>query len=458
MMEISRAPSESRTVRDALLLALILVVCFGVVAYLATNTYAQFQKAARVAQTMWLAQRAIDGLLQMHVDEETSVRGYVATRQSLFLEPYTREAPKFNSRLDDFAHMVAGTGVDLMPDVADIRRVHHDWEIDVAKPLIANPARREGLRFQTEGKALTDRLRRDVGHVDALLRQRLAEAQGAAWTRIYEVVFGGMALVFVCAAGGLLFVYFYARLRVRLVRGRAVVEDLQRALLSDIVIPPGARVGSVYSSATRGAGVGGDFFDVLRLGGTQTLILFGDISGKGTTAALHSAFVKYSIRTLAREGLEPAAILTEFNRLFLDAIEDRALFVEVFLAIVDVQSKRVAYASAGFAGAFVRGADAARQLAATGPVIGLDRALPFAAAELTVQPNEQLVLVTDGLTEARDRAGKMLGADGAMELIRKCSSDPQTCADQLAAAARRRSRGSLQDDLAVLVIGFDRSP
>ena len=85
-------------------------------------------------------------------------------------------------------------------------------------------------------------------------------------------------------------------------------------------------------------------------------------------------------------------------------------------------------------------------------------ALPFAAAEFTVQPDEQLVLVTDGLTETRDRAGKMLGADGAMELIGKSSSDPQTCADQLAAAARRRSRGSLQDDLAVLVIGFDRSP
>ena len=444
--------------RDALLLAFILIACFGAVALLATYTYAQFEKSSAVARTMWLAQRSIDGLLQAHVDEETSVRGYAATRQAAFLEPYLREAPRFDSDLDAFERMVAGTGANIVPDVADMRRVHHAWESDIAKPLIADPARRGGLRLQTEGKALTDRLRRDVAHIDALLRQRLAEAQRASWTRIDEVIFGGMALVFVCAAGSLLFVYFYARLRVRLVRGRAVVEDLQRALLSDIVIPHGAHVGSAYSSATRDAGVGGDFFDVLRLGDTQALILFGDISGKGTAAALHSAFVKYSIRTLARERLRPAAIMTEFNRLFLDAIEDRTLFVEVFLAIVDVPSKRIEYASAGFAGAFVRQTRDVRQLAATGPVIGLDRALPFAAAEFTVQPDEQLVLVTDGLTETRDRAGKMLGADGAMELIGKSSSDPQTCADQLAAAARRRSRGSLQDDLAVLVIGFDRSP
>jgi sigma-B regulation protein RsbU (phosphoserine phosphatase) len=88
-------------------------------------------------------------------------------------------------------------------------------------------------------------------------------------------------------------------------------------------------------------------------------------------------------------------------------------------------------------------------------VIGLDRTLGFENRSIALDSRDRLVLVTDGLTEARDRIGEMFGSSGVIDLIRSAPADPQACADALLRAARKRTRGTLSDDLAILVIAFD---
>jgi serine phosphatase RsbU (regulator of sigma subunit) len=63
-----------------------------------------------------------------------------------------------------------------------------------------------------------------------------------------------------------------------------------------------------------------------------------------------------------------------------------------------------------------------------------------------------LVLTTDGLTEVRNRAGKQLLGEGAMELIARAGAHAQQLADELVADVKARGGNRLRDDLAILAI------
>jgi CHASE3 domain sensor protein len=451
-----KAPSEFSVVRGAVLLGLALVIGVVLVVVLALQAYTQFDRSAREGRAIRDAQQGLGDVLELHLDQETGLRGYVETGQQSYLEPYTRGRREFAERLvtlEQSAGMVHSSSLPAM--IAEIGRLHAVWQREVATPLLARPLRPDSLALQRNGKGLTDRLRAQVRDARTVLRDRQQLVQQGTWRFINEGLFTGIVLVAVIALAGIAFVFWRANVQTRLARGRAVVNTLQRAFLSDLHDLPGMRIGSVYSSASRDAAVGGDFYDAVQLDQGRVMVLIGDISGKGTEAAVNTAFAKYSVRTLAYEGRDPARILNAFNGVFLDSIRDPSLFVALFVAIVDLEALRVTYASAGLAGAFLRRNGDVKQLEVTGPVVGLDRGLDFENRTIDVEPTDQLVLVTDGLTEARDRTGAMLGSSGVIDLVCKAPSDPQACADALSRAARKRTRGALSDDLAILVIGFD---
>jgi serine phosphatase RsbU (regulator of sigma subunit) len=126
--------------------------------------------------------------------------------------------------------------------------------------------------------------------------------------------------------------------------------------------------------------------------------------------------------------------------------------------MLDTQTLRLEYASAGHDVAYVRRAqDGVRQLAVTGPVLGVMEE-KFETKTLNLGDGDMIVLATDGLTEARDARGALLEADGAMRLIERGSWDPQLLADGLVAQVRVRSGDALRDDLAVLVIRVIEPP
>jgi serine phosphatase RsbU (regulator of sigma subunit) len=245
------------------------------------------------------------------------------------------------------------------------------------------------------------------------------------------------------------------RLLTRIDRERQIIETLQRAFRTGWDQLPRSRIGTAYISATRDASVGGDLFDIRRLDRDRGLLVVADVSGKGIEAAVNTAFVKYSIRTLALAHQDPAEILAAFNRMFLETIKDPGLFVVAFVGIFDARSLRLTYASAGHAGAFLRRDGHVQLLDVTGPIVGLDRAFVYETRTLDLEPRDLLVLATDGLTEARDRNGKVLDETGAMLLLEKTSTDPQACADELVSEVRRRSGGRITDDLALLVVEIE---
>jgi serine phosphatase RsbU (regulator of sigma subunit) len=456
MVDRHTTPGEFSNVRGALLLGVLLLAALVSFALISSRIYAQLDKTRQGGRTLVEAQRLINTVLQAQTDEETAVRGYSATRQRFFLAPYADASRRLVGELDGFDALIRTLAApDIAAPSADIRAIHARWEHEVARPLVANPRRSDALRLQTLGKVLVDRIRLDVGRIDDALQQRLVGVQVAIQRSIDTTFAAAIASIVVFGSLGFAFVFSRARLQARIARGRAIVTALQRMYLSGIDAFEGARVGTAYSSATRYAGVGGDLFDVLRLGPGRALVTIADMSGKGVEAAVNTAFVKYSIRALAFEGEDPAAILTRFNTMFFRTIKDPNLFVAVFVGIVDTNALRLTYGCAGIAGVFLRRDGDVRQIDVTAPVVGLDESLTFEARTLELRRGDGLVLATDGLSEARNRRGDLLGAQGAIELIRQAPAEPQRCADALAAAVRARTSRRQRDDLAVLAIAVD---
>ena len=66
------------------------------------------------------------------------------------------------------------------------------------------------------------------------------------------------------------------------------------------------------------------------------------------------------------------------------------------------------------------------------------------------------MLSTDGLTEARDTAGVMIDDAGAMRIIREAPDRPQRMADHIVSEVTRTSGGRIADDLALLIVAFER--
>ncbi|MBV8530556.1 MAG: serine/threonine-protein phosphatase [Candidatus Eremiobacteraeota bacterium] len=197
--------------------------------------------------------------------------------------------------------------------------------------------------------------------------------------------------------------------------------------------------------------MGGDVFDVYRLSKSRALLLIADISGKGVDAAVLTAFIKFMIRAIALRQSDPAAILSEFDLAFSKAVGNPYLFVSMFVGVLDTETLHLEYGSAGHDCAFLRRDGGVRQLAVTGPVLGVMEE-PFGTESIDLRPGDILVLATDGLTEARDRTGKALLDQGAMDLIASATPQAQQLADELVAQVRLRGGNRLRDDLAILAI------
>ncbi|MFY9781865.1 MAG: SpoIIE family protein phosphatase [Candidatus Baltobacteraceae bacterium] len=456
MPAADRAANLSSSVRGAFLLIVLLAAFVAVAVAGSLWLHGRLDDAAALQRSLVDAQQQIDEVIRVQLEEENGLRGYLASGQSYFLEPYLANADRFSIGLEDFRRGTASLGISGMASsLAEMRSLHETWQRMVARPLIGDPHRRDALTRETLGKVLVDQLRGDANRVHELLQERLERAQVDLNRCINEALLGGLAAIALFAAGGVWFVASRAKMLSKIERERSIVETLQGAFRTDLDRLPGSRIGTAYLSADADSAVGGDLYDVRRIDDARGLVIVADVSGKGLEAAVNTAFVKYAMRTLAFTDADPAAILTSFNRLFLETIRDPSIFVVAFVGIIDVDQADFRYASAGHAGAFLRRAGQVVQLEVTGPIVGLAESPGYENRTLPLLAGDLLVLATDGLTEARDAGGNILDDAGAMALLRATSADPQACADELAGAVRRMSAGAPRDDLALLVIAID---
>ncbi|MFF3896173.1 SpoIIE family protein phosphatase [Streptomyces sp. NPDC001812] len=181
---------------------------------------------------------------------------------------------------------------------------------------------------------------------------------------------------------------------------RDAALTLQRSLLpSHPPVTGGLEVASRYQPAGSTSEVGGDWFDVIPLGGGRTALVVGDVMGSGIQAAATMGRLRTATDTLASLGLDPAVLLEHLDRI-VGGLED-AIATCVY-AVHDPRERQCLIANAGHLPPVRVRAGGTPELLdlPTGVPLGVG-GVTFSTTVVGIEPGDRLVLYTDGLVETR---------------------------------------------------------
>ncbi|MBT2441739.1 SpoIIE family protein phosphatase [Streptomyces sp. ISL-36] len=179
-----------------------------------------------------------------------------------------------------------------------------------------------------------------------------------------------------------------------------LAHGLQQALLPHTLpAVAGLDVAARYLPATLGMDIGGDFYDLIRLGDTGAAAVIGDVQGHNVAAAALMGQVRTAVHAHATLGTSPAKVLAAANRLVSDL--DPGLFTSCLYVHIDIAHRRVSLASAGHPPPLRRLADGrtAPLDVTPGPLLGIDPDAEYPVTETALTPGLMLLLYTDGLVE-----------------------------------------------------------
>ena len=222
---------------------------------------------------------------------------------------------------------------------------------------------------------------------------------------------------------------------------------LQHAMLAPTKLPPGFAVR--YEPAVTPLEIGGDWYDVLRIGEHRIGIIVGDCVGRGLSAAAVMGQLRASARALLLTGAEPAKLLEELDAV-AELIPD-AFCTTVFLAVLDTESGEFSYSCAGHLPAVLAAPGVAHTLIsdARSVPLAVNRKAPRPQAAVTLPPGSTLMLYTDGLVERRDVALD----DGIAQLGATVARGLHLTVDDVADAALSELAppAGYDDDIAIVV-------
>jgi len=207
-----------------------------------------------------------------------------------------------------------------------------------------------------------------------------------------------------------------AKEEARLERDLQAAKRIQGALLRPVPTEDyGVDIAARYLSARE---VCGDLYDFLRYGPQQLGIALGDVSGKGTAAALYGAVAIGIMRSLAPQKLQPAEMLKQMNQLVGERrIEGR--FMTACFATWQKGRQKLRVANAGQSQPLLYKDNRCGKIELTGFPLGLYEEVTYDEWGVTLEPGNILVFHSDGIAETTNSEGQFFGISRVKELIEK---------------------------------------
>ena len=206
----------------------------------------------------------------------------------------------------------------------------------------------------------------------------------------------------------------------------AIATRIQMGMLPDKF--PDSPEYDLFASMEPAKEVGGDLYDFFMVDDTHLAMVIADVSGKGVSAALFMVIAKTLIQNQTEQGVQdPAQIFTIVNRKLMDVNRAR-MFVTAWLGILDVESGRIEYVNAGHEYPAIRRADWIFELIKDKHCVPLaaSRKAVFRSGEFTIGRGDTLFLYTDGVPEANNEAGELLGNDRMLQILNRLpDADPK---------------------------------
>ena len=232
----------------------------------------------------------------------------------------------------------------------------------------------------------------------------------------------------------------------------ALAQETQESLLPHTV--PQFENFRVHALSKPTSYVGGDFYDFLQLSPTEWIGVLADVSGKGMPAALLSAMVLGAISTELRSGTRLPEVLNRLNRLLCEkSLSSQFVTLFAFSLGSDGEGQ---FISAGHnpSWLFRSATGMIENLISDAPVLGVFQAASYEHHVFRLSKGDILVVYSDGLTDAENPAGKMLGPRRLREIIQlEAPGGSKAVEDSFLKAIEDFTQGMPQtDDITFLVV------
>ncbi|HVX23002.1 MAG TPA: SpoIIE family protein phosphatase [Acidimicrobiales bacterium] len=442
-------------------------------------------------QSLQPATAGVEALLASFVDQEAGARGYALTGQPADLRAYRRGGTQ-SARLARALRTDLAGHPAALADLAEVDARYRAWRLQVGRPEVTGGRPQAGSGDAQHLWGAVADLQRQVATatrqaddaVDGLLGQELTLA----------IVGAGILLVVVAAGLALLHRWINEPVErladdVKQMAGGALdrpvapqgppelaalghdVEEMRRRLRDEgdelrqlrqalaehsplhvmlhSELEPSAAVPASAGRLLPAEGVlAGDWYDLWDRGPSGLAAAVVDISGHGPAAGLFALKVKHLLTPPIRSGAPPGEALAF-------AADECAGTDEQFATgiVVEVGQGVCRYANAGHPSGLLFSAAGVRHLGPTGPLLC---AFPGAwrTEQLPATAGDLVVLVTDGVTEARLPDGREFGLDGVIDVVGRLGhhAPPDQVAEAVVSAVRDRCRKPLKDDVTVVAI------
>ena len=207
--------------------------------------------------------------------------------------------------------------------------------------------------------------------------------------------------------------------------------------------------------------IGGDFYDYFFVERDKLCICVGDVSGKGVPAALFMAVTKTMIKSTASEDHSPASIMTRVN----DEISQdnpSSMFITLFLGILDVGTGKFSYTTAGHPYPYLKrpNGEIDTLKPVHGPVVGAIEGVAYGEDTVNLGKHDQLLIFTDGITEAMDLSDQLYGEQRVIELFQsvKEPGGDILVAATLESVERFAGEAEQADDITILALRYCAEP
>jgi serine phosphatase RsbU (regulator of sigma subunit) len=221
---------------------------------------------------------------------------------------------------------------------------------------------------------------------------------------------------------------------------------------------PGLDIAAVSVPALE---VGGDFYDYLEDGRGRLTIIVGDVSGKGTSAALHMSRLQGILRSLHAFELDLRSLFVRANALLCRDVDSRS-FVTALGVVFDVAARHATLARAGHLPLYhyVHATGDLRRLLPRGLALGLSGRELFSSSletiDLTFDPGDVFLLISDGIIESQSAQGEEFGDGRVIDWLADAAGRHESAAvlrDGLLDTARQFAGAVEQfDDQTVVVV------
>jgi phosphoserine phosphatase RsbU/P len=192
-----------------------------------------------------------------------------------------------------------------------------------------------------------------------------------------------------------------------------LAHEIQQSLLPEFVPHPDLYDISAANFPARS--VGGDLFNFkkFRYPENSIGIFIGDVSGKGVPAALIMAMSNAEFEFACTQQPSPKKVMERMNKNLCQKLERiQGRFITAFYAIMDCDTKELVFANAGHNYPFlIRESGRIERLDTEGMILGVDESIKFEEISKDFYPGDKLVLYTDGIIEAKNASGELLGED-----------------------------------------------